>query len=145
MKEMFVKLLSCSRAMSMYYQHIHWVSKNSLSFQDHLLAERLYGEINGAVDSIAEKSIGVTGDPDCVNLQTNLMLIQEKIKALPMQSKENADLFKAALGLEQEFINYCTQYEKIPGVSLGFQNLLADLADAAEGRVYLLRQRLSKG
>ena len=144
MKEMFIKLLACTRAMSMYYQHIHWTSKNSLSFQDHLLAERLYGEVGSEIDGIAEKSIGVTKDASCVDLSLNIKLIGDKINTLPMMAKENAEMFKAALMMEQEFIACCTQYEKTPGITLGFQNMLAGMADHAEGRVYLLQQRINK-
>ena len=144
MKDIFLKLLSCLRSKSIFYQHIHWTSKNVVSFQDHLLAERLYNAVEDEIDPVAEKAMGICKDPSVVDPNIITAMVAEKLKLVPMFGKENGEMFKSALTMEQEFIKYCTDYSKIPGVSLGVQNMLADMADHAEGRVYLLQQRITK-
>lgn len=144
MSEMFKHLLACHRALFLVYQQIHWASKNTISFQDHLLAERLYTLVNENIDPIAEKAVGVTKSIDPIDLNENIKLIFEKIKKAPKKTKENGDLFSFALTLENEVIEYCTEYEKSDKITLGFKNLLADLSDQCEGRMYLLQQRLNK-
>lgn len=144
MEEMFKKLFGMFSAQVFVYQHIHWVSKNVVAFQDHLLAERLYGEVSGVPDTLAEKSIGVTGSMQAVDPLERVKAMAPTMKAIGKEQKENAELFRIALQKEQEIIEYCAECEQKAKVSLGFKNLLADLADSAEARVYLLKQRLTK-
>lgn len=141
MKDLFINLLAHLRSLSLYYQTAHWSVKTSLFYQDHLLFERLYKDID--LDAIAEKAVGLT-DCDAVHLPVNLKKVYEKIKALPQKPSDNSDFFKAALQLEQELIALCEAFESADGVSLGLKNLLADLADNSENRTYLIKQRLSK-
>jgi DNA-binding ferritin-like protein len=143
MKDIFINLLSHLRATALYYQTAHWSSKTALFYQDHLLFERLLGSVNEEIDGVAEKAVGLVGI-DGISLLVSLKKVYEKVKTLPQAPTENAEFFKAALGLEQELINLCTETEKVEGITLGFKNLLADLVDNAEGRVYLIKQRLSK-
>lgn len=141
MKDLFSKLLAHLRAMALYSQTAHWTVKNSVFLSDHLLFERLYNEVNAEIDGVAEKAVGLTGG-DTVNLPMSLKMVYEKIKTLPYNCSENSECFKASLALEQEFVVLCSQADKIPDATLGFRNLMADLADRAEGRIYLLKQRV---
>lgn len=143
MKDLFINLLAHLRSLSLYYQTAHWSVKTSLFYQDHLLLERLYGEVGGEIDAVAEKAVGLT-DCDAVHLPISLKKVYEKVKNLPQKPTDNSDFFKSALQLEQELITLCTTSESMEGVSLGLKNMLADLADNAEGRVYLIKQRLNK-
>ena len=118
--------------------------KNVVFYQDHLLAERLYGSANEEVDGIAEKSVGVTGGIKAIELIDALEMMEEKLKSFPVESKENGDLFKFCLKIEEELIQFCTKSEKEAKITLGLKNMLADIADRCEGRVYLLKQRLKK-
>lgn len=142
MKDLFQKLLAHLRALALYNQTAHWTVKNSVFMADHQLFERLYNEVNAEIDGLAEKAVGLTGG-DAVNLPMSLKMIYEKVKALPSNCPENGDCFKASLALEQEFINLCSIADKTPDATLGFRNLMADLADRAEGRVYLIKQRVA--
>jgi DNA-binding ferritin-like protein len=141
MKELFYKLLAQLRAMTLYNQTAHWTVKNTVFMADHMLFERLYNEVNAEIDIVAEKAIGLTGG-DTVNLPMSLKMIYEKVKTLPSNCPENVDCFKASLSLEQEFISLCSMADKLPDASLGFRNLVADLADRSEGRCYLIKQRI---
>lgn len=142
MKDLFQKLLAHLRAMALYDQTAHWTVKNSVFMGDHLLFERLYNEVNAEIDGLAEKAVGLTGG-DSVNLPMSLKMIYEKVKSLPNNCPENGDCFKASLALEQEFISLCSMGDKLPDATLGFRNLMADLADRSEGRCYLIKQRVS--
>lgn len=138
---MFQDLLAQLEALQYYYKTGHWQVKNNIFYSDHLLLDRLSSEAEERVDQVAEKAIGVTGDVTIVNLPEVLKKIFAHTKGLTFASPENSKYFEDALKLEQALISFCTQNE--PTQTLGVKNMLADIADEAEGRVYLLKQRLS--
>lgn len=144
MKDMFKRLFGLARGLQFTYQQIHWLSKNTISYQDHLLADRLYDSIEAEVDPIAEKSIGVLKSIEAIDTIDSLKYMAGCFKNFPKSPKENAEMFKHALEKELELINHCEECCEAEGNSLGFDNMLADIADRAEGRVYLLQQRLNK-
>jgi len=135
-------ILICVRSLSEYYQVAHWTCKNSTFFADHLLFERLYGEASSAIDSIAEKMIGVGDGADKLSLPVILKGIYEKTKSLPYLASENKVYCEAALAMENELQDYCAKYDSEAN-SVGCKNMVADLADKSQNRIYLLKQRLS--
>lgn len=139
-----VNFLNCLRSLEMYYEVIHWTCKNSMFYGDHLLAERLSSEAGKNIDAIAEKIVGTGMGIDKINLPSILKAVYEKVKSLPYSQDENSKYFESALSLEQELLSYCEMYDKDPSSSVGCRNLIGDIADLAQGRIYLLRQRLSK-
>lgn len=141
---MYSELLAKMRVLSMYYQTGHWQVKNAVFYSDHLLLERLYGEASSRIDQIAEKGIGVTGDRATVNLKNHLMAVVSAAANLPTEAVENNVYFQNALGLEQELQSFCKVMNDKPELSVGCKNMLGDIADESESRIYLLKQRLSK-
>lgn len=136
MEKYFLELLGCLRALSFGYQQIHWLSKSPAQFyQDHLLAERLYNGVEEEIDPVAEKAMGVTQNPDSIDLMKAIKIAQVKLESF----KPN---FAVMLEMEKNFIAYCAKYEKDSKSTLGMRNMFADMSDRAEGRVYLLQQRL---
>jgi DNA-binding ferritin-like protein len=145
MKEQFLELLSSVRALSWGYQQAHWISKNALFYQDHLLFERLYEGVDSEADLIAEKVMGITKDGANIGLLEVIKRAHKMLSSFPQNAKENSEMFKFMLAIEKEFVVYCTRCEADKTNSLGFKNLVADLADRSEGRMYLLQQRLISG
>lgn len=141
---MYSELLAKMRVLSMYYQTGHWQVKNAVFYSDHLLLERLYGEASSRMDQIAEKGIGVTGDRSVVNLKNHLAAVMSAAANLPTEAAENSVYFQHALALEQELQSFCKVAESSEQASMGCRNMLGDIADESEARIYLLKQRLSK-
>lgn len=140
MKENFTELLVKLRLLSMYYQTAHWTVKGSLFYQDHLLFERLYNTVVGEIDEVAEKAIGVTGDRSVVNLSDILDKVSEGSKKLRYEPRENVEFVQEAIELEESLLAFLEESAK--GVSLGVNDMMASIASAHEGNLYLLKQRL---
>ena len=141
---MFQELLSYLKSLELYYKTAHWQVKNPIYYSDHLLLDRLSDESGKRIDEVAEKAIGVTGSVASVNLPEILKKVYGCIKDCPYESNENSKYFEAALHLEEKLQQLCKQFDQAPETSVGVKNMLGDIADESEGRIYLLKQRLSK-
>lgn len=139
---MFAELLARLRTLEMFYKTAHWTAKNSVFYGDHQLFDRLSDEAGEHIDAVAEKSIGVTGSVDAVNLQKHLALVSQMCAQLPSNAPENVAFAKSALPLEQSLLEFCKAADA-SDATLGTKNLVQDIADAAEGRIYLLKQRIA--
>ena len=139
---MYQELISKLHALSMYYQTAHWQCKNSVYYADHLLFDRLYDEASERIDQVAEKAIGITGNVAIVNLPEILKKTYNEIKSLTYAASENVKFFEDALQMEEALLMFCTSQEE--GKSVGVRNMLGDIADESESRVYLLKQRLAQ-
>lgn len=137
---MFSELMARFRALSLYYQLIHWTLKGSWFFQDHLLAERLYNEVNEAIDGIAEKGIGATGSTQHVILLDQLARVTDIVSTFPMKVNVSADFFRAALTMERDLSIFLEGAAKAE-TDLGVQNMLLNLLEEGHQRVYLVRGR----
>lgn len=141
---MYSELLAKLRILSMYYQTAHWQVKNAIFYSDHILLERLYNEASSRVDQVAEKGLGVTGDRAVVNLKHQLSLMSIVAAALPTEAPDNSTYFQASLKLEMELQEFCKVHDADPALAVGCKNMIGDIADESEARIYLLKQRLSK-
>lgn len=130
------------KATSEYYKTGHWQVKNTVYYADHQLLDRLSSESGARLDQIAEKIIGITGNPALLNLNEILKKQYEIIKNCPYTPEENTAFFQYGLVLEQKLLVMCKSLDAAPDTSIGVKNLLGDIADEAEGRVYLLKQRI---
>lgn len=140
---MLIDLFCCLKATSEYYKTGHWQVKNTIYYADHQLLDRLASESGARLDQIAEKIIGTTGNVALLNLSDVLKKQYEMIKSLPYTPEENSAFFQAGMGLEQKILDLCKSLDAAPETSVGVRNLLGDIADESEGRIYLLRQRLN--
>lgn len=127
-----------------YYHTAHVCVKNSVSYSDHLLLERLYDGVSDYVDPIKEKMLGIGMGDESVHLPTIYKKVFERIKDLPYAAKENAAYFTAALAMEESLKSLCSTIDKTEGTSVGVRNFVGDIADKSEGRCYLIKQRLAK-
>ena len=139
---MFKELLSFIRALELYYHTAHVSVKNTVFYSDHELLGRLYDSVGSHLDALMEKSVGITGSTQEIHLPSTLQLVFNKISKLPYDAKENSIYFTAALSLEQGLLAYIMKTESTQ--SVGVRNLLGDIADSSENRVYLLKQRTTK-
>ena len=143
-------VLACFRAEAMIHQAHHWQTRGSSYYGDHLLFERVYGEVNGFIDRIAERAVG-SGQEILVQplMQISHMVAFSKLfysdapvqptpEEMPLLSLRA--LLKSSLLLQVVY----TSLEQKGLLSNGTDNLLQDVADKQESLSYLLKQRSKK-
>jgi DNA-binding ferritin-like protein len=123
-------LVAGHRFLSLVYQNLHWLSKGSEFYGDHLLYERLYKKLVEEVDQIAERAIGLVGDQtvDLSHIIPNFEIVSA---GLTMGS---------AIETEQALAVILQAAEQAAD-SLGAKDLLATLASSREEDLYLLGRR----
>ena len=142
-------LVAALRAEAMVHQAHHWGTNGPSYFSDHQLFDRLYGEVFGLVDGLAERAVG-SGHPVFVQPLMQVHHISGFMKSFyrdaPVTpSPEEMPLFSLRAVLRfLVLLNLAyASLEARGSLSHGIDNLLQDLADRHEGLVYLLKQRTS--
>lgn len=131
------------------HQNHHWTCVGDPYYGDHLLFERLYGDIPGEIDSIAEKAIGLgcTANVDLQLVHSQLLKLISGSGSATM-IPQSTDLAKKSLMAEMNFLavmkHLCDSLKECGLMTHGLDNLLAGIEDKHEGHVYLLKQRISK-
>jgi DNA-binding ferritin-like protein len=131
------------------HQNHHWTCMGDPYYGDHLLFERLYGDLAAEIDAIAEKSIGL-GSTANVELQLLYSQILKLTTGTGSASMipQSTDLAKKSLMAEMNFLavmkHICDSLKECGLMTRGLDNQLADIEDKHEGHVYLLKQRISK-
>ncbi len=140
-------LLAFLRAEGMIHQSHHWMTRGTTFYGDHLLYDRLYADVQGHIDRVAERAVGTGGyllaHPTLLAVHT-----AEIVKSLygdtsedqnpeeyPLLSLRTVLRFLAVLRMVYLIL------EKRGQLSHGTDNLLQEIADKHEEHVYLLRQR----
>lgn len=54
-------LVGTLQAAALLYKTHHWRAKGRFFYEDHLLFERVYNDINGLIDGVAERAVGLGG------------------------------------------------------------------------------------
>lgn len=133
------ELLYILNALYTFYKSCHWKSQGDFFYQDHLLFERLYENLDDEMDGLVELIIGLTddrqfADPKLINTKTQ--------DYTPTFGKDNQENFTKALQLENLLLS---SIKAIPqGSDVGTYNHIADIAENHRRNVYLLKSSLSK-
>jgi len=131
------------------HQNHHWTCVGDPYYGDHLLFERLYGDIPEEIDSIAEKAVGLgcTANVDLQLVHSQLLKLIAGAGSATM-IPQSSDLAKKSLMAEMNFLavmkHLCDSLNECGLMTHGLDNLLAGIEDKHEGHVYLLKQRVSK-
>lgn len=142
-------LLVVLRAVYQFHQDHHWRSGGKNYYGDHLLFERLYAKLPEEIDSVAERCVGMGGS-ELIHSQIQGELTASVLKAFAgieasavrRIGAQDARAF-ASLQAENELLGVIDEVLASTR-SNGTQNLLQGIADAHEGNVYLLQQRLTE-
>jgi DNA-binding ferritin-like protein len=131
------------RALGMIHHSHHWQTTGSPFYGDHKLLEQLYSSVQGEVDTVGEKVVGLDS-PILTNyfMQMKHMLsfmqgVSDSSKP-PMVVSLQAELVFIACG---EMITDRLESEDL--LTSGVANMLGDILDRHESHVYLLQQRLA--
>lgn len=138
-EESFRKLAAFLRALYQHHQFMHWRTRGTPFYGDHLLFQRLYDKIAEELDGLAEKAIGITNNPDIIDPQENADTAAEILKGFRQTPQGSLDA-------EKQFVALITEVKEGLGNKLtdGLDNFLQGMADVHEGHVYLLQQRVAK-
>lgn len=140
-------LLVYLKFLATIHQNHHWVTKGDPYYGDHLLFQRLYGDIADEVDSVAEKAIGL-GSVTNVDVKLQTVQLDKLVSGYGTASTmpQQAELAKRSLHAELNFLKvtaHLVESMKACGLlTRGLDNLLAGIEDKHEGHVYLLKQRI---
>jgi DNA-binding ferritin-like protein len=129
--------------MNLLYHQYHNICARVAFFSDHEAFGSFYGSLDDAYDSIAERLVGLS-DSSQLNLHAILDGTSAKCKQYPQDAKENTTLFQAALQCEVELKQMLESLIKAGNMSEGTKNLLAQLSDDSESRVYKIKARIKK-
>jgi len=142
-------LLAALRAEAMIHQAHHWGTKGPQFYGDHLLYDRVYSDVFGMVDGLAERTVGA-GQQVLVQplLQIHHMsgFTQSFYRDAPVvpTPDEMAMLSLRAVLRFLVLLNLAyASLESKGALSHGTDNLLQGHADDHEQLVYLLKQRAS--
>ncbi len=143
---MWAELYARFRALSMYYKEAHWTVAGSFFYGDHLLLDRLHGEVEGEIDAIVEKGIGVSQSMDFALIPNHLSMVAEIVRGYPHTVADNVAFFAALTRMEGDLCQFLgvanAQLENNGDCLLkGVQNMLQGFLDSATQRLYLLHQR----
>lgn len=144
-------LTAASRALYHVLQTCHWQARGDSFYGDHLLFQRLYGDVAGEVDLLAEKTVAF-GTPDLIHPveQNNQMgtFIKLFIGDNPSSFPRSFDLLKIAFNAETLFNGFVTTtletLQKNNELTPGIENMLGGIADKHEEHIYLLSQALRR-
>jgi DNA-binding ferritin-like protein len=135
-------LLALHRAAADIHQTHHWQASGEFFYQDHLLFERLYTTVNGFIDGLAEKAVGM-GNVQLVNAPTQS---QQRDALIEYFYSQGTEPFTISNHVEETccaLIDLSLQNLKATNtLSDGIENMLQGICDAHEGLRYLLKQRL---
>ncbi len=143
-------LLAQLRYLAVVHQTHHWQAKGDSFYGDHLLFERLYKDVVGEVDLVAEKAIGL-GCDDNVSLVLQLQQVNQLAQSYGMASTipQSCELAKRSMIAEVGFLRcaaHCARSLQETGLmTRGLDNMLQGIEDSHEGHVYLLKQRNCPG
>lgn len=140
---MLAKLATRLRAMELFYQAAHNLSKGVVFNQDHSTFASFYDACGAAYDAAIERAINKEGH-QAAHLPTQLKEIFQLLKDKPCcDVKENKEFFSAGLEMEQSLCSLIEEICKNPETSQGTLQLVGDMADKSEVRQYLISQRLN--
>ena len=147
--------LSALLGFMTYLQQVHhtnhWVAAGTPSYSDHLLFQRLYEGVQGEIDSLGEKAVGL-GSIANVDLPTIVQQVGKWSSVFGQTAvtvPSMGALARKSLDAELAFIKFVdatsNALDAAGLLTYGLDNQLAGFADSHETFVYLLKQRIAGG
>ena len=145
--EIFSAYIGFLRAFHLWFHSAHNVTKGTGFAGDHVnLYGPIYLEVQDVIDRVIEKGIGVFDDEmmACPNrITSDAMIVLEEWESPAGQGADR--IAELALHYAIDLVELDAKVVMLLGedgtLTLGLENLLAELADVHEGYVYLLKQR----
>lgn len=139
---LWTKLLDDLCALYSAYLSCHWRSAGGSYYGDHLLFQKMYENIRDEIDSVAERSLGITGDDSIVDPMRISAGTVLSLKSLVMPGELPASMLQA----EQKFLlnikSIKATMEQNRSLTDGVEDLIQSVASKHEEHVYLLSRRV---
>lgn len=139
MKDLVVHL----RCLQLYAHNAHNLVGRVVFFQDHEFLSEIYTTAEADYDSVIERIIGTYG-PDAIDLNEIQIAAVQKLNSYPSEMKENSGYLQTILEMEKATCQMVENLIRNSQVSVGTEQLLGNIADKSETRIYKLQQRLRK-
>jgi DNA-binding ferritin-like protein len=142
-----MEFLACLKLNLTYIQSAHWISKGKSFYGDHLLFERIYGELVEEMDAYAEKVIALSSD-EVVNPIEVLNIAAERLpKIIKFDGNhDGSDLANYAVNSEKYVLSELEalydMLKKEDKMTMGLDDMLMTMHNNHEGHIYLIRQRI---
>lgn len=129
------------RAMQIYAQNAHHLVKGTPFHSDHAFFGDVYSEISGDFDDVAERIVGLYGE-EHLDLQNMLQSVMGKLSDAPSVGVEDNKMFYEYQMKMEEKLRMLVKQIVSSGVSPGLEQLVGDIANKAEMRMYKIKQRM---
>jgi DNA-binding ferritin-like protein len=136
-KELLKEVLAVLRAQSWLLQTLHWRVHGKDFYELHLLFERLYGNLGGEIDALAEKLVGYYGE-DAVEESDAMKRAHTWLNTWEGEPIDKA--LQAEKQLQALLRKTYDTMDKKSELSLGLDDYLMATANAHETHLYLLGQ-----
>jgi len=146
-KMMVLEYVGFMRAMQLWFHGAHHLTRGTGFSGDHVnLYGRIYQAIGEQIDGAIEKAIGLFGDELGCPLHITekaLEIMSEYPSPIEMRATTQA---AAGLQMEKDFLkfsqNFYNALKQAGAMTLGLDDMIMANANAHEGHVYLLQQRI---
>jgi DNA-binding ferritin-like protein len=143
--ELSVLLAHLEYLKKVHHTH-HWISRSDSFFGDHELFSRLYQTVEGEIDMVAEKAIGMGSS---INVDLSLVTSQcfKMVQGYGATSTipQTSDLARRSYQAEMTFLKTTSRLvdslKETGRLTRGVDNMIAGIEDKHESHVYLLKQR----
>ncbi len=141
---LWLMMLGDLKALYDAYYSAHWRSYGDPYYGDHLMYQRLYGDLVDEIDSIAERALGITGNDAIVEPTTLLSTEMSCLKALVMPGEFAGSMLEAEKRFLQRLKTMLDTLRAGALLSDGTENLIQGIADKHEEHVYILSRRIRR-
>jgi DNA-binding ferritin-like protein len=135
------ELMYLLRAMQIYAQNAHHLVKGTPFHSDHAFFGDVYSGISGDFDDVAERIVGLYGE-EHLDLQNMLQSVMGKLSDAPSVGVEDNKMFYEYQMKMEEKLRMLVKQIVSSGVSPGLEQLVGDIANKAEMRMYKIKQRM---
>lgn len=136
-------VLAYLRSMYLAYQTAHWQITGDPAYGNHLLFQRLYEGVQGEVDTLAEKMVGMFGSV-AVDLAQQAALMD----TVQQGFSQVADLHERGIRMEEDLQSILKEvYDAIKALgtmTLGLDDYLMATASAHDTNLFLLQQVVAR-
>ena len=133
--------LGCLRGLAMIHHTHHWQTRGKEFYGDHLLLDKLYTTVEGEVDPLGERIVGLDSSflvnycSQIKHMMAFMKLVTED--ATPLQISLLGELMFISIG---EIV--LKRLKETDLLTSGLSNLMEGMMDTHEVHVYLLQQRI---
>lgn len=146
--DLLLSYIACTKAAELWFHAAHHVTKGKGFAGDHnFLYSKIYKTLGDDLDALIEKGIGLYDEEQlaCPILISNLASKIVCSFETPVNQSDNLIAENALNVLIYHLTNLESLYEnlsKTKDFTIGFDDLLASMANKYESYIYMLKQRL---